>query len=151
MANTSKSPGPRGQFKRAQSVAASIDHDTAEAERLRKDKIRSGNWKRWGPYLSERQWGTVREDYSADGSWYETVHSFCARNFIISQMIAAGVTFLTITPAPGLIAGGKTACWDCQTANVVCASHRACGTKRIRFLKNGCSASLMTKEITEKM
>lgn len=26
------------------------------------------NWKRWGPYLSERQWGTVREDYSADGS-----------------------------------------------------------------------------------
>jgi len=26
------------------------------------------NWKKWGPYLSERQWGTVREDYSADGS-----------------------------------------------------------------------------------
>ena len=25
------------------------------------------NWKRWGPYLSERQWGTVREDYSSDG------------------------------------------------------------------------------------
>eukprot|EP00731_Ephydatia_muelleri_P027484 Em0019g357a len=68
MANTSKSPGPRGQFRRAQSVAASIDHDTAEAERLRKDKTRTSNWKRWGPYLSERQWGTVREDYSADGS-----------------------------------------------------------------------------------
>lgn len=28
---------------------------------------RSANWQRWGPYLSERQWGTVREDYSADG------------------------------------------------------------------------------------
>ena len=28
---------------------------------------REKNWKRWGPYLSERQWGTVREDYSADG------------------------------------------------------------------------------------
>src|ERR1700710_2326813 len=26
------------------------------------------NWKKWGPYLSERSWGTVREDYSADGS-----------------------------------------------------------------------------------
>ena len=25
-------------------------------------------WKRWGPYLSERQWATVREDYSADGA-----------------------------------------------------------------------------------
>ena len=24
-------------------------------------------WRKWGPYLSERQWGTVREDYSADG------------------------------------------------------------------------------------
>ena len=24
----------------------------------------------WGPYLSERQWGTIREDYSADGTWY---------------------------------------------------------------------------------
>jgi hypothetical protein len=28
----------------------------------------NSNWKKWGPYLSERQWGTVREDYSADGS-----------------------------------------------------------------------------------
>src|SRR4051794_16187820 len=27
----------------------------------------AGEWYRWGPYLSERQWGTVREDYSADG------------------------------------------------------------------------------------
>jgi hypothetical protein len=29
------------------------------------------NWKRWGPYLSERQWGTVREDYSQDGSAWD--------------------------------------------------------------------------------
>ena len=36
----------------------------AEAERLAQDARREGNWKRWGPYLSERQWGTVREDYS---------------------------------------------------------------------------------------
>ncbi|CAC5376285.1 Uncharacterized protein YMR196W [Mytilus coruscus] len=40
---------------------------TAEAKRLKEDKLRAKNWKRWGPYLSERQWGTVREDYSADG------------------------------------------------------------------------------------
>ena len=32
---------------------------------------RARNWKRWGPYLSERQWGTVREDYSADGSAWQ--------------------------------------------------------------------------------
>lgn len=40
----------------------------AESARLLDDTERRKNWKRWGPYLSERQWGTVREDYSADGS-----------------------------------------------------------------------------------
>ncbi len=40
---------------------------TAEDERLAEDAARTKNWKRWGPYLSERQWGTVREDYSKDG------------------------------------------------------------------------------------
>ncbi|KAK7474496.1 hypothetical protein BaRGS_00034250 [Batillaria attramentaria] len=39
----------------------------AERKRLKEDRLRTKNWKRWGPYLSERQWATVREDYSADG------------------------------------------------------------------------------------
>jgi hypothetical protein len=39
----------------------------AEDQRLLEDARRERNWKRWGPYLSERQWGTVREDYSPDG------------------------------------------------------------------------------------
>ncbi len=39
-----------------------------ESLRLEEDRSRKVNWKRWGPYLSERQWGTVREDYSPDGS-----------------------------------------------------------------------------------
>jgi hypothetical protein len=43
----------------------------AEAERLQEDALRQKNWKRWGPYLSERQWGTVREDYSAEGTCWE--------------------------------------------------------------------------------
>ena len=38
-----------------------------EHERLIEDKNREVYWKRWGPYLSERAWGTVREDYSANG------------------------------------------------------------------------------------
>jgi len=38
-----------------------------ESERLLEDEKREKNWKRRGPYLSERQWGTVREDYSRDG------------------------------------------------------------------------------------
>src|ERR1700736_5647504 len=41
---------------------------TQEELRLEENQERKANWKRWGPYLSERQWGTVREDYSADGS-----------------------------------------------------------------------------------
>jgi hypothetical protein len=41
-------------------------------EGLRLASIAGGaNWRRWGPYLSDRQWGTVREDYSADGSAWE--------------------------------------------------------------------------------
>ena len=41
---------------------------SSERDRLLKDGRREQNWQRWGPYLSERQWGTVREDYSADGN-----------------------------------------------------------------------------------
>src|SRR5215210_3198389 len=42
-----------------------------EAVRLEESRHREKHWKRWGPYLSERAWGTVREDYSADGSAWE--------------------------------------------------------------------------------
>ena len=40
---------------------------TSEEQRLQASVEREVHWKRWGPYLSERQWGTVREDYSANG------------------------------------------------------------------------------------
>ena len=43
----------------------------AEATRLDEDAQRIRNWKRWGPYLSERQWGTVREDYSEHGTAWD--------------------------------------------------------------------------------
>jgi hypothetical protein len=46
-----------------------------ERDRLIEEVERDANWKRWGPYLSERQWGTVREDYSKDGScWTYFTH-----------------------------------------------------------------------------
>ena len=44
----------------------------AERERLAEDSRRERNWKRWGPYLSERQWGTVREDYSESGAAWDS-------------------------------------------------------------------------------
>ena len=46
--------------------------NTAEGRRLTDAATRRAHWRRWGPYLSERQWGTVREDYSQDGTaWVE--------------------------------------------------------------------------------
>ncbi|MFL6583192.1 MAG: glucosidase, partial [Chthoniobacterales bacterium] len=46
----------------------------SEAERVA-ENARDARWDFWGPYLSERQWGTVREDYSADGeAWNYLTH-----------------------------------------------------------------------------
>jgi Glycosyl hydrolase family 63 C-terminal domain len=45
---------------------------TVEDHRLEEARLRKKHWKRWGPYLAERQWGTVREDYSKDGSAWES-------------------------------------------------------------------------------
>jgi hypothetical protein len=44
---------------------------TPEDVRLEESQQRKKHWKRWGPYLSERQWGTVREDYSPEGAAWE--------------------------------------------------------------------------------
>ena len=47
----------------------------AEEQRLIEGRSTRTNWKKWGPYLSERQWGTVREDYSSDGNaWNYFTH-----------------------------------------------------------------------------
>ncbi|HEY9488861.1 MAG TPA: glucosidase, partial [Chryseosolibacter sp.] len=48
---------------------------TAEKKRLIEDRDKQANWRKFGPYLSERQWGTVREDYSAHGdAWAYLTH-----------------------------------------------------------------------------
>jgi len=44
---------------------------TKEELRLKESRARTKHWKRWGPYLSERAWGTVREDYSPHGNAWE--------------------------------------------------------------------------------
>src|SRR5262245_36795837 len=50
-------------------------HDTIEGRRLADQRAGSVDWRRWGAYLSERQWGTVREDYSQWGeSWDYLTH-----------------------------------------------------------------------------
>ena len=44
---------------------------SVEQKRLFDVREKQAKWKRWGPYLSERQWGTVREDYSPNGTAWE--------------------------------------------------------------------------------
>src|ERR1041385_2829464 len=48
-----------------------MTNQSAEQDRLSEDKSGQTNWRRRGPYVSERQWGTVREDYSPDGTAWE--------------------------------------------------------------------------------
>src|SRR4249919_3842712 len=56
---------------RARVLRAGADPVQAEARRLQESADRNAHWKRWGPYLSDRAWATVREDYSADGNAWE--------------------------------------------------------------------------------
>ncbi|MET4082900.1 hypothetical protein ABIB40_002864 [Pedobacter sp. UYP30] len=54
--------------------------ETEEEKRLSENYSKKKDWLKWGPYLSERQWGTVREDYSADGSAWDYLSHDDARS-----------------------------------------------------------------------
>jgi hypothetical protein len=99
------------------------------AERLRLEwearREPGENWKRWGPYMSERQWGTVREDYSHNGQPWDYFKHDDAR-----------------------IGGEKTACWAFAIGSVACALLWHCGMAKIRFSRNVCSVPAAPKAIT---
>lgn len=52
----------------------------AERRRLQEVTSHAVPWRKWGPYVAERQWGTVREDYSSLGTAWETVSHDHARS-----------------------------------------------------------------------
>ena len=62
---------PRSFDTKMSIVNAELKPQTAEERRLEESRQRKAHWKRWGPYLSERAWGTVREDYSAYGTAWD--------------------------------------------------------------------------------
>ena len=64
----SKGPAVKEQRKTAAGEEIAV---TVEQKRLNEAREAGTPWKKWGPYLSERQWGTVREDYSQDGSAWD--------------------------------------------------------------------------------
>ncbi|KAF5351655.1 hypothetical protein D9756_007739 [Leucocoprinus leucothites] len=62
-------------FRQRLAAKLGTEYKGAERYRLRQDDKREKHWKRWGPYLSDRQWATVREDYSANGdAWSHFPH-----------------------------------------------------------------------------
>jgi hypothetical protein len=62
--------GSRKRSRKSSNMETSTAHsmDVTEQKRLNETRETGIPWKKWGPYLSERQWGTVREDYSEDGN-----------------------------------------------------------------------------------
>src|SRR5262245_59386118 len=72
-ASASRTATPRPRSARATDTPAAPTGtgDVAEQQRLNEAREVGVPWKKWGPYLSERQWGTVREDYSADGNAWD--------------------------------------------------------------------------------
>jgi hypothetical protein len=64
-------PGRTTGRQRKEENNAVFTQPDAERQRLKNQRHRVENWRLWGPYLSERAWGTVREDYSADGNVWE--------------------------------------------------------------------------------
>ena len=52
-----------------------------EKERLSRSNNNNNSWKKWGPYLSDRQWGTVREDYSKEGNVWSYINHDLARSY----------------------------------------------------------------------
>ena len=59
---------PKGPFEDSKKASAALNAERLRLEECRKSAV---PWKKWGPYLSERQWGTVREDYSPDGNAWD--------------------------------------------------------------------------------
>ena len=87
---------------------------TAEDERLQASSEREVHWKRWGPYLSERQWGTVREDYSA-------------------RMGLAGLIFRTIIRGRRAYRWGDDGLLGFAIGTSAAVLLSRCGMKKIRF------------------
>ncbi|OJD17234.1 hypothetical protein AJ78_02671 [Emergomyces pasteurianus Ep9510] len=75
-------------------VMDNSDHLCEEEKRLLEDRRREKYWKKWGPYVAERQWATVREDYSANGdAWsYFTYDDARSRTYRWGEDGIAGVS-----------------------------------------------------------
>jgi hypothetical protein len=87
--------------------------ETNQQRRLNEARQKGIPWKKWGPYLSERQWGTVREDYSQDGNAWDYFSHDQSR----SRAYQGETTVWRVSPM----------------TNNSCVLRLRCGTAGIRF------------------
>jgi hypothetical protein len=88
--------------------------------RLQEARAAKIPWRKWGPYLSERQWGTVREDYSQDGNaWDYFSHDQSRSRAFTGER--------TVLPVSAMTSNCSVSAW-------------VCGTTRIRYLRSASSA-----------
>ncbi len=118
--------GPRG----GHAMGTSGDTPDAERRRLAEADDSGVPWRRWGPYLSERQWGPYGRT--------------------TARTATPGRTSPTTRPAPAPTAGARTASRASATTNSGCASRSPCGTAATRSSRSGCSASPTPRETTAR-
>ena len=86
-------------------------YDTQEGIRLQMTRQRIGHWNRWGPFVAERAWGTVREDYSADGdAWNYFPHDHARSRAIAGTRMAS--------PASAIGTSTCVSRWRCGTGAI---------------------------------
>ena len=116
----------RGRGGGSSEGGASRSRSLAQQNRIDEAARRSVHWRRWGPYLSERQWGTVREDYSRDGAAWDYLTHDHARS--------------------------RAYRWGEDGVGGICDNHQRlcfaslCGMAAIRFSRSGCSGSGSRRE-----
>ncbi len=103
---------------------------TDERGRLAEARAHTAPWRKWGPYLSERQWGTVREDYGPSGDAWNYLSHDLARSFAYrwGEDGLAGI---------------------CDDQQILCFASRS-GTAATRSSRSGCSASPTTRGTTAR-
>jgi hypothetical protein len=89
-------------------------NDAAENKRLDEAREKNIPWKKWGPYLSERQWGTVREDYSEGGdAWnyftHDQARSRASHQTGWTGLVAKAIQIYGFLDAKRALEGGKEA------------------------------------------
>ncbi len=102
----------------------------------------------WGPYLSERQWGTVREDYSVDGINFTRV--FLVLTPVLNKIWSltqarAGNTSPMISLDHELIVGEKMVSWEFVIVNVALHFTCACGMAKTPYWRRGYSGWLTAR------